>query len=188
MEVRGLEDCRFPDLKRLTLLMNSGARRGIDASRAAFIEAHPTIEDLCWYPLHSLQMKPDALPAIKRLRTNSHLLAALDEADGEPRAIECLDIAAMDPSALAELKCLDGKKLQKLKIYSYGDLQSVSSLAKKFPSINWLSVPTHRTPTPPSERAAVRAPLTYEGVSTPSNPFSFWASLINVVCAHRKTG
>ncbi|KAF8074554.1 hypothetical protein FPV67DRAFT_1473979 [Lyophyllum atratum] len=178
-ELRGFSTCRFPRLKRLKLSMVSGAvtpttttapntltsSQPTDSPLTAFLEAHPTIEELNWSPLGALTLAPGALPALKRLKGPRQIMHALedpasssvpaspppsqprDEPESEGgsmrRPIEALDIWGLAASRLATSRTLDPSALRSLRLEHVGPLESIYALAARFTGITWLSMPAH---------------------------------------------
>ncbi|TFK59645.1 hypothetical protein BDN72DRAFT_822099 [Pluteus cervinus] len=83
MEFPNLASLHLPNLKRVKLLLYSGTLPGIDHSRSEFLENHPLIEDLCWYPIGSLSLSSSCLPNLKRLRGGRQVIEALEESHGQ---------------------------------------------------------------------------------------------------------
>ncbi|KAJ7066780.1 hypothetical protein B0H15DRAFT_872452 [Mycena belliarum] len=137
MEFKGLADCKFPDLKRVNLFLQSGGVRSIDPCFVRFLDAHPTIEDLSWLPLGPVYVSPRTLPALKRLRTNIQVAGMLD-----CQLIESLDIYQLDPATLVELKNLQGGSVRQVKLHAFGELAALYELAELFPNLTWLSMPS----------------------------------------------
>ncbi|EDQ98221.1 uncharacterized protein LACBIDRAFT_336163 [Laccaria bicolor S238N-H82] len=79
LKFHNLAKCRFPRLKKLKLSLQSGATSSIDESRARFLENHPTIEELTWFPSGIPNLAPGSLPILKCLRTSLQVVIALDQ-------------------------------------------------------------------------------------------------------------
>ncbi|KAJ7114089.1 hypothetical protein C8R44DRAFT_710505 [Mycena epipterygia] len=137
MEFSGLADCKFPDLKRVNLFLQSGGSRSIDPRFVRFLNDHPTIEDLSWLPLGPVYVSPRTLPEIKRLRTNIQVVGMLD-----CQSIESLDIYQLDPATLVQLKNLQCGSVRKVKLHAFGELAALYELAELFPDLTWLSMPS----------------------------------------------
>jgi hypothetical protein len=71
LEFHNLAECRLPKLKKLKLVMQSGANMAIDQSRALFLQNHPSIEELSWCPIGNPWIPPTALPNLKSLVSNT---------------------------------------------------------------------------------------------------------------------
>ncbi|KAF8159886.1 hypothetical protein B0H34DRAFT_655070 [Crassisporium funariophilum] len=183
LEFHHLAECRLPKLKKLKLSMQAGATMGIDNSRARFLENHPSIEELSWFPIGMPYLSPDCLPNLKTLHTNRQFIVALNDpekasssitsltppstpvtaahcpapapapllpAAATPqilRPIESLDVYSLDAQTLVELKCLNRTSLRKLKLHSFGNMDTLREVAEYFPNIEWLSLPSHHLPT-----------------------------------------
>lgn len=138
MEYSKLGDCRFPELTTLNLNLQAGTTPGIDRSRARFIEEHPSIENLHWVPINKIELSPTALPNLKRLSTNHHLLLSLDSA--MPRPLECLNIYKIDDAVMAALKEIDGSCLRRLSVHNIHDFETVQTIVEMFPALRWFSM------------------------------------------------
>lgn len=174
LEFHNLAKCKFPCLKKLKLSLQSGATSSIDESRARFLENHPTIEELTWFPIGIPNLAPGSLPILKRLRTSLQVVIALDQLSqdhviqvdklddqvspqqltlstptpGPPvlRPLECLDVRSVDAQTLASFKTFDRMSLRRLRLHMLGDLHSIHQLAEFFPNITWLSLPAVHLP------------------------------------------
>lgn len=64
------------------------------------------------------------------------------------RSIENLDLYGLTPQALLDLKCIDRLALRRLKIHSFGEgeFSALNDVAKKFPNIEWISLPSYYLP------------------------------------------
>lgn len=69
----------MPKLKKLKLVMQSGANMAIDQSRALFLQNHPSIEELSWCPIGNPWVPPTSLPNLKSLVSNRQLILAMDD-------------------------------------------------------------------------------------------------------------
>jgi hypothetical protein len=79
LEFHNLAECRLPNLRKLKLVMQSGANMAIDQSRALFLQNHPSIEELSWCPIGNPWIPPTALPNLKSLVTNRQFILAMDD-------------------------------------------------------------------------------------------------------------
>ena len=155
--------------------LQSGATSSIDESHARFLENHPTIEELTWFPIGIPNLAPGSLPILKRLRTSLQVVIALDQLSQDHaihveklddqvspqrltlststpdppvlRPLECLDVRSVDAQTLASFKTFDRMSLRRLRLHMLGDLQSIHQLAEFFPNITWLSLPAINLPT-----------------------------------------
>ncbi|RDB15909.1 hypothetical protein Hypma_003569 [Hypsizygus marmoreus] len=143
MEFPRLSECRFPRLKRVKLPLVTGvvASSSVDMLRVVFLENHPAIEELSWFPIGPVQLSAGSLPSLKRLMSGRQVIEALEET-ATLRFIECLDVWGLDSQSLISLKNVHGPSLLKLKLHSVGSLESLYTLAETFPSIVWLSLPS----------------------------------------------
>ncbi|KAF9054739.1 hypothetical protein BJ165DRAFT_1337758 [Panaeolus papilionaceus] len=78
VEFQHLVDCKLPKLKRLKLSMVSGLLSGMDTSRAIFLQAHPSIEELHWLPTGQVILAPGSLPNLRIVKSNRQLMEALE--------------------------------------------------------------------------------------------------------------
>ena len=76
LDFHNLAKCRFPHLKKLRFSLQSGS---INESRARFLEDHPTIEELTWFPIGIPNIAPGSLPILKHLRMSLQVVIALDQ-------------------------------------------------------------------------------------------------------------
>jgi len=146
MEFTALSECHFPRLRKLALALQSGATSRIDASRARFIEAHPTIEDLQWFPVGPVKLAPGSLPAITRLSTRADLVMSilLDQLT-PPRPLKDLHGLFVNPQTVLDLEGINGKTLRTLRLTRFDDLQSIAKLPKIFPALTSLETPPYAT-------------------------------------------
>lgn len=85
LEFNHLADCRFPKLKKLKLTLQAGALSvGIDNSRALFLQNHPTIEELNWFPMDMPHLGQDCLPNLRILCTNREFIASFNDPKSVP--------------------------------------------------------------------------------------------------------
>jgi hypothetical protein len=146
MEFSALADCNFTCLRKLVLTLQAGATSRIDTSRAQFIQAHPTIEDLQWYPVSSVTLAPGSLPNLRRLSTTAQLaLSILSDQTDPPRPLEYIHGLYVNPETISGLEGVHGGTLRELRIAQYDDLQSLSKLAELFPSLTSLETPSYAT-------------------------------------------
>ncbi|EDR03957.1 uncharacterized protein LACBIDRAFT_306699 [Laccaria bicolor S238N-H82] len=176
LEFHNLAKCKFPRLKKLKLSLQSGGTSSIDESRAQFLENHPTIEELTWFPIGIPNLAPGSLPILKRLRTSLQVVITLDQLSQDQviqvekldnqaspecmtfsmptqapdppvlHPLECLDVRSVDAQTLASFKTFDRMSLRRLRLHMLGDLQSIHQLAEFFPNITWLSLPAVHLP------------------------------------------
>ncbi|CAK5268073.1 unnamed protein product [Mycena citricolor] len=137
MEFSALSECTFPELRKLNLYLQSGGMRSIDPCFVRFLNNHPSIEDLSWLPLGPVYLSPQTLPALRRLRTNIHVVGLL-----ESRLLESLDVYQLDPATLLGLGNLPVTNIKQLTLHEFGDLETMRELAALFPNLVWLSMPS----------------------------------------------
>lgn len=168
MEFSLLPHLTFPRLRSLRLPLQSGATPAIDQSRADFIAAHPTIEELSWYPIGPVTLPPGALPRIRRLRSGQGVVEALMEAsqpstespesesevpttdrasESTPaparRKLEYIDTLSLSTPTLLSLSThtLSPTSLLGLRLHTLSSLPELRLLASTFPNLTWLQVP-----------------------------------------------
>ena len=79
VEFHHLTECSLPRLKKLKLLIQSGANSSIDQSRALFLKNHPSIEELNWSPIGGPWIPSDVLPNLRSLTSNRQFIMAMDD-------------------------------------------------------------------------------------------------------------
>ncbi|KAJ7595835.1 hypothetical protein C8J56DRAFT_852869 [Mycena floridula] len=151
MELSVVANCRFPELKSFRLVLESGATAWVDKAWSTFIEHHPTIEELHWYPIGPISLSDNCLPAVRAVQCSNRVLEALDG----PRKIETLDLLfdqqVNDP--IAWCKAVDGSTLHKLRIHDIlmPDLPEQLDLDTIFPNLTWLAIYAHSAMGTPDE-------------------------------------
>ncbi|KAJ6608638.1 hypothetical protein B0H10DRAFT_521952 [Mycena sp. CBHHK59/15] len=113
--------CRLPQLRKLNLTL-AGTH---DINIIGFLEHHPTIEDLRWYPTNeSLRLGHGSLPVLKRLITShSFACSILSDPTVLSRAIECISQISIDETTLAILGAIETSHLRDLRIWRYPGLE-----------------------------------------------------------------
>jgi hypothetical protein len=139
MEFPRLKDLRFRRLKRLKLPLQSGGTISLDASSTAFLEHHPTLEELNWFPIGQINFSSCILPSLKRLQSDIQVIDALEKT-GLSRSIECLSIRSLNPQRLIDMKHVDHTSLRKLSIPRIPSLEYIPHLGESFSGITWLSI------------------------------------------------
>ncbi|KAF5385798.1 hypothetical protein D9615_002199 [Tricholomella constricta] len=142
MELCGLELCHFPRLKKLRVAMVAGVSgTWSDEAMTAFLENHPTLEELHWLPIDSIRFSSTALPSLKRLRADRRVFDALEETE-VVRRIECLDIfpCAFFPGDIAGMRNIDPSFLRRLR-FCVVNRDTLYAIAERFTGITWLSLP-----------------------------------------------
>lgn len=116
---------------------------------ADFLQHHPTIEDLRWYPHNAtLQLSHGSLPILRRLITNPGFACSiLSDPTVPSRAIECVSQLSLDDKTLAILDAIDTSQLRDLRLWRYLGLDSINHLAQLFPQLTHLEIPKFGIPT-----------------------------------------
>ncbi|KAG5637091.1 hypothetical protein H0H81_005774 [Sphagnurus paluster] len=143
-ELNGLHLCRFPRLKKLVLEMvagTAGAATHLD-NISLFLENHPTIEELSWYPVGAVKLSPGTLPALKRLKGPRQIFDAMEES-GSSWPLEDLDIWSLGFESLSAAMSLDPTTVRKVSITTAGTIESIWAFAERFRAITWLSLPAY---------------------------------------------
>jgi len=139
--------CFFPRLRKVML---HGEMRGVHLDEELdeepvlkFLEAHPTIEELSWYPFnpHSF-LSAGSLPALKEISsTHAFTMEILRDATVPNRAMESVAQISLGPRTMKDLAKIDGSKLRELYIWRYDQIQMVHQVAKLLPNVTVLSMP-----------------------------------------------
>lgn len=142
--------CFFPHLRKLTLF---GDLRGCQVFDAAaiikFLEKHPTIEQLMYYPIRLPEAKfsPGFLPALKKIvSTHDFTMRILRDTTVCRRTMEAIGQISLGPNTLQDLEMIDGSKLQALHLWKYDNIETVHQVAKLFPKIKFLEMPRFGVP------------------------------------------
>jgi len=177
MEFHDLAECQLPKLKKLKLIMQSGiTSTTIDRTRTVFLENHPSIEELVWWPIGIPQIAPDALPNLKSLQTNNQLLMTLNDTDSGATSVGLMSppstpVTAVTPvpdeptpappsilrpieslnvdcldRTFLEAKFMQPEALRALQVSVIEDFSVIEDIAETFPNIEWLSLPTMHKP------------------------------------------
>ncbi|KAG6817124.1 hypothetical protein H0H87_012315 [Tephrocybe sp. NHM501043] len=149
MELRGLETCRLPRLKKVGLPMTSGAATtnvsgelGVVADPViGFLQSNPSVEELNWSPTLTMGLPNDALPNLRCLSGNYAVIRRLEMPGTTPRPIECLDLWDVASDRLHVLPTFDACTLRKLRIGHVCSPVSLYAIAEKFAGITWLRLP-----------------------------------------------
>ncbi|TFK66232.1 hypothetical protein BDN72DRAFT_156530 [Pluteus cervinus] len=119
-----------------------------------FIERHPSIEELRWYPPEPIQELPNNfLPNVKRLQVSTSILHALEQnylaatGPGCPQPtplrrykVEIIQVSLEEPRVdLSSFHCLEPMSLLVLN-YARDSPGTLQDSAKKFPNIRWLEI------------------------------------------------
>ncbi|KIY62809.1 hypothetical protein CYLTODRAFT_458684 [Cylindrobasidium torrendii FP15055 ss-10] len=141
MELTALSDIVLPHLKRVKIVMQSGAKPSIDRYWVSFLQRNKSIEDISWFPVQHLPsgISSNALPNLKRVHTNAEFLRALY---ASPRELESID-TTLEPSALVSLKGFKGSSVQSVRFgaVTIDPYYSLLDLAEACPNIRVLTTP-----------------------------------------------
>jgi len=98
---------------------------GIDNSRARFLENHPTIEELNWFPVGMPNLGPDCLPNLRILCTNRQFIVSLNDPESASPPIglpspPCSPVSAAPALVLDESSAAPQKPrpIESLDVYS----------------------------------------------------------------------
>ncbi|KAJ7837082.1 hypothetical protein B0H14DRAFT_2792829 [Mycena olivaceomarginata] len=138
--------CLFPQLHRLNL---NSTGRSSEQEIVEFLQKHPSIEDLRWYPHNdTLRLGYGSLPNLKCLITSPGIACAvLADPTVPSRAIECVSQLSLDDSTLAILDAIDTSQLRDIRVWRYAGLESIDHLAELFPNLTHLEIPNFGIPT-----------------------------------------
>lgn len=138
--------CLFPQLHRLNLNSTGSSS---EQEIVEFLQKHPSIEDLRWYPHNdTLRLGHGSLPNLKCLDTSSGIACAvLADPTVPSRAIECVSQLSLDDSTLAILDAIDTSQLRDIRVWRYAGLESIDHLAELFPNLTHLEIPNFGIPT-----------------------------------------
>ncbi|KAF7353657.1 F-box domain-containing protein [Mycena venus] len=141
-----LTSCHLPQLRRLNL--NSTGSCG-EKEIVDFLQTHPTIEDLRWYPHNdTLRLSHGSLPNLKSLITSPGIACSvLSDPTLPNRAIECISQLSLDEPTLAILDAIDTSQLRDIRVWRYAGLASIDHLAELFPHLTHLEIPKFGIPT-----------------------------------------
>ncbi|KAJ7043127.1 hypothetical protein C8F04DRAFT_1029103 [Mycena alexandri] len=143
-----LAPCHFPQLRRVNLNFNPTGSAS-EQVVLEFLQRHPTVEDLRWYPRHdTLSLSHGSLPNLKRLITTPPLACSILSDPTVPnRAIVCVSQVSLDESTLAILDAIDTSQLRDLRVWRYSGLEAVNDLAQRLPHLTHLEIPQFGIPT-----------------------------------------
>ncbi|KAJ7168276.1 hypothetical protein C8R43DRAFT_145219 [Mycena crocata] len=138
--------CRFSQLRKLNLTLTGSVGEQMIVN---FLEQHPTIEDLRWYPhTENLSLSQGSLPRLKRLITNPGFACSILSDPTVPnRAIECVSQLSLDETTMSILNAIDTSQLRDLRVWRYPGLDSINHLAVLFPQLTHLEIPKFGIPT-----------------------------------------
>ncbi|KAJ7584708.1 hypothetical protein C8J56DRAFT_789719 [Mycena floridula] len=145
MELSVVANCRLPELKSFRLVLESGVTVLVDKAWSTFIEHHPTIQELHWYPIGPISLSDNCLPALRAVECSHRVLEALDGL----RKIEILDLLFDQrvDNPVAWCKAVDSSTLRKLRIHDIlmSGLPEQLDLGTIFPNLTWLVIYAHST-------------------------------------------
>ncbi|TFK62672.1 hypothetical protein BDN72DRAFT_377966 [Pluteus cervinus] len=154
---------RFTHLRRLNLSGNSIFHNRSDDEVLEFLEAHPSIEDLTWFPCDmDSKLCSGSLPGLKRLISGHEFALSLvqDRIGAEPRAFDCLSRLIIDPLTLQSLAPTPlgglgdseaegggtqgggggGGCLKELHVLTYDAIESIHRLSELYPTLQVLDI------------------------------------------------
>jgi len=114
-----------------------------------FLVAHPTIEDLQWYPIHQDLLVPNGfLPRLKRILTTHRMATVIlrDRSLIQQRKMECISQISLGFNTMQLLQAIDGSRLQELYIWRIDELAQLRRVAALFPNIHTLGIPNLGNP------------------------------------------
>jgi len=148
--------CHFPLLTKLHLYKeHSNSNPGQNALTGDpcivnFLIAHPTIEDLRWYPVAlGLSVPNGLLPRLKHLRTDHRMAVVIlrDPSLIQQRKMECISQISLGFNTMQLLRNINGSQLQELHIWRMDDeLYQLRRVAALFPNIRTLVIPNFGSP------------------------------------------
>ncbi|KAK7035746.1 F-box domain-containing protein [Favolaschia claudopus] len=143
-----LASCCFPQLRQLNLNTTSS---NSTADIVKFLQNHPTIQSLRWYPnagLANSVVGHGSLPNLKCLHSHHSVASSiLADLTVPNRTIECVSQLSLDEPTLAILDAIDTSHLRDIRIWRYSGLESVGRFAESFPSLTRLEIPKFGIPT-----------------------------------------
>ena len=147
--------CHFPLLLRLYLYPEYSASTPgqnllvADPLIADFLVAHPTIEDLRWYPIYQgLPIPNGLLPRLKCILSNERTAISIlhDPSLIRQRKMESISQISLGPNTMQLLESIDGSQLQELYIWGINELDPLRRVATLFPNIRTLVIPNFGNP------------------------------------------
>ncbi|KIM35417.1 hypothetical protein M413DRAFT_449801 [Hebeloma cylindrosporum] len=149
------ESCRFPLLVKLHLFPEYSASNpgqnllAADLLIVDFLVAHPTIEDLRWYPIdQGLPIPSGLLPRLKRILTNHRMATSIlrDPSVIQGRKMELISQISLGPNTRQLLETIDGSRLQEMHIWGIDNAETLPRVASLFPNIRTLVIPNFGGP------------------------------------------
>lgn len=140
MEFSKFSECYLPKLKSLNIPLQSGARSNIDAVRAAFIQRHPTLEQLFWVPLSpDSALMTGSLPNLKTCRTLDRIMASVADPEKSLK-LETVMFQFLDTQGFAWLQHIDKDSVSRASFAHYDSVSFVSRFIAMFPNLTHLHV------------------------------------------------
>ncbi|KAF9480643.1 hypothetical protein BDN70DRAFT_992540 [Pholiota conissans] len=142
--------CALPKLKKLHLWPEYNVALlgqnilSPDSDMLQFLESHPTIEDLRWYPIdQGLPLPQGLLPSLKRILTTDRIAKTLlhDGSIVPERRMELISQISLGPNTIRLLQGMNGAYLQELHLWRFEDLEQIEGLGKLFPNIQTIDIP-----------------------------------------------
>ena len=139
--------CALTHLTKLHLYAESSsaaAALSSDTAMLDFIVAHPTIEDLKWYPRDErLEIPQGVLPKLRRLYTKDRIAKILlnDMSVSGSRKMEVISQISLGPNTVNLLQKLDGTNIQELHLWRFEDLEQIDGISGLFPNIKTIDIP-----------------------------------------------
>ena len=148
--------CHFPLLVRLHLYPEYSTSTpepnllAADPLIAEFLVAHPTIENLRWYPIDQGLLMPNGLlPRLKCIQSNHRTAVSIlrDPSLIQQRKMELISQICLGPNTMQLLETIDGSLLQELHIWRIDDeLDPLRRVAALFPNLRTLVIPNFGSP------------------------------------------
>ncbi|KAJ7684595.1 hypothetical protein DFH06DRAFT_1073348 [Mycena polygramma] len=141
-----LASCCFPQLRTLNLNTTSGTG---EQTIVEFLQRHPTIERLRWYPSNdTLRFSPGSLPNLRCLVTSTGIAPCiLSDRTVPERALECISQISLNEQTWVILDAIDTSRLRDLRVWRYAGLETINHLAARFPRLTHLEIPKFGLPT-----------------------------------------
>ncbi|KAJ2917110.1 hypothetical protein MD484_g3299, partial [Candolleomyces efflorescens] len=191
LEFKHLSILLLPNLKRVNLPLLSGSSTDVDESARVFVENHPGIEELSWYPIGTPRLGRGVLPRLRKLRGNMGIMRALAESDdreevqlAQPAIVPAVSSQSSQPSTSGLLTVGPRKKNKRLSVIpeaeeaeaegAEGDDGDEDDDGEATPPASTpLPLPEedeHELPSPSSSSSAQYAPYSSEASSQLASP------------------
>jgi len=150
--------CHFPRLIKLHLYAEYTANNPGQNLLAAeplisdFLVAHPTIENIRWYPIdQALPIPTGLLPHLRCILTNHRTAVSIlrDPILIQQRKMELISQISLGPNTMQLLETIDGSRVHELHIWRIGIDEGPDQLrrvAAIFPHIRTLVIPNFGSP------------------------------------------